>query len=402
EIEVPDLKIHPVLKDTIIIGNCKQAEINCVEKEVIVDAVCGAAVLRGAHIYAPGVMGMLPGIHCGDTVSVFADRLGKCKKGLAKPFLDDTRFFIGNGIACMERKHLFGENLKPTIVIIRLRFLAHNCSFIKTLKFRSLPFLHFCINLPSIVCCHVLNPQKNECILDMCAAPGNKTSHIATLMEDKGLIVALDKTENKVNSIKKRCHQFGIRSVHPFVCDATKIPNSAEFQEQCNSVLGHTVSSESFDRVLLDAPCSALGQRPQLINKTSVKQLKSYPCLQRKFFQLAVSMLKPGGILVYSTCTITMAENEEIVHWALKNYPNLKLEPSLPVLGGPGLKNSKLSETERLCVQRFGPTLIDDCDHDTVGFFLARFQKKSANLRHQDENGFYASCFHDCQTELCE
>ena len=95
----------------------------------------------------------------------------------------------------------------------------------------------------------------------------------------------MDKTEAKVNTIKKRCQQFGLNSVHPFVCDATKILETPKFQEQCKSVLGHSISSKSFDRILLDAPCSALGQRPQLINKISVKQLESYPSLQRKLFQ---------------------------------------------------------------------------------------------------------------------
>ncbi|PSN36710.1 putative methyltransferase NSUN6 [Blattella germanica] len=374
--EVPDVKCHPILLDAVVVKHWKNIDIKLLDKQVIVDAACGAAVLRGAHVYAPGVMGMPTGVRCGDKVSVFSDRLGKCKKGLQKPFLEESRVFVGNGIVHMERKHLYGQNLKPVGIAIEMIATVSGCPVLGDNCLS--PNLTLLQNLPSILCCHVLNPQENETILDMCAAPGNKTSHIAMLMKNQGTIIALDKTESKVNNIVKRCQQFSLHSVHAFACDATKILESYDFQKWCSSILNTSSILDTFDRILLDAPCSALGQRPQLINRISVNQLKSYPPLQRKLFHSAVAMLKPGGIIVYSTCTITMAENEGLVHWALKNFPNLELERTVPMIGGPGLKNSLLSEEERLCVQRFGPPLIDDsCDHDTVGFFLARFRKKS-------------------------
>jgi len=82
---------------------------------------------------------------------------------------------------------------------------------------------------------------------------------------------------------------------------------------------------------------------------------------------------------VYSTCTVTVAENEGLVLWALQHFSDLELVPALPVLGGPGLKGSGLSEEQRQCVQKFGPPLMgNDCDSDTVGFFIACFSKKTA------------------------
>ena len=75
-----------------------------------------------------------------------------------------------------------------------------------------------------------------------------------------------------------------------------------------------------FDKILLDAPCSALGQRPQLTNNMKLKELLSFPKLQKKLFDVAVKLLKPGGHLVYSTCSITRGENEDMVDWACEKF----------------------------------------------------------------------------------
>ncbi|PNF14978.1 hypothetical protein B7P43_G01547 [Cryptotermes secundus] len=326
-------------------------------------------------------MGMPTGVHCGDIVSVFADTVGQCKKGYQKPYVQGCKIFLGNGIVRMERKHLYAKNLKPVGVAIEMTATVSGCPVIGPDCLSS--NLALLQNLPSILCGHVLNPLQNEIILDMCAAPGNKTSHLAMLMGDQGVIIALDKTESKVKNIVKRCQQFSLHSVHTFVCDSTrsvkKISQPCDSEEQQKLVLqGPPFIQESFDRILLDAPCSALGQRPQLANRITVNQLKSYPLLQRKLFHSAVSLLKCGGTLIYSTCTVTHEENEGLVLWALKHFPNLDLVPAVPVLGGPGLKGSGLTEEQRQCVQKFGPPLVgSDCDIDTIGFFIACFRKKS-------------------------
>lgn len=92
-----------------------------------------------------------------------------------------------------------------------------------------------------------------------------------------------------------------------------------------------------------------------------------------------MSLLRPGGTLIYSTCTVTLGENEGLVLWALEHFSNIELMPAIPVLGGPGLKGSGLTEEQRHCVQRFGAPLVDsNFDSDTVGFFIAHFRKKCA------------------------
>ena len=105
---------------------------------------------------------------------------------------------------------------------------------------------------------------------------------------------------------------------------------------------------ESFDRILLNAPCSALGNRPVLSINLTAKILKSHPVLQKKLFTAAVGLVKVNGILVYSTCTITFAENEGIVAWAKDNFPNLRLSLPMPIFyGAEGLSDCGLSDDEK-------------------------------------------------------
>ncbi|KAL9905771.1 tRNA (cytosine(72)-C(5))-methyltransferase NSUN6 isoform 2-T2 [Glossina fuscipes fuscipes] len=308
------------------------------QREIIVDDCCGAAVLRGAHIYAVGVLAMESGTKLHDIVNVYADLTGKCKKG-AK-----------TGIAV--------EMLNTVSSVPSIGDLSSAKALLQ--------------NLPSIVCVRVLNPQKNEIILDMCAAPGNKTTHIAELMQDKGLILALDKTVNRIALIEEKIKKYNLNSINVYAYDATKSFNGKLNSESSNEIKP-PFKAETFDRVLLDAPCSGLGNRPILVVKTTAKMLDSYPKIQRKLVSNAVALLKPGGCLVYSTCSINTSENEEIVAWALAKHSNLELKEAVPIFGSRALPCQGLTERQRDMLQRFSP---DTKKFDTVGFFIAKFVKK--------------------------
>lgn len=183
----------------------------------------------------------------------------------------------------------------------------------------------------------------------MCAAPGNKTTHLAELMRDTGRLVALDKTPNKLKLLISKMSEFDVKSVKCFSFDSTKaLDENLNDGNDENRQLEPPFAPSTFDRILLDAPCSALGNRPQLRNDMSPKMLASYPVVQKKLFRAAVGLLKPGGVLVYSTCTINAAENEQVVAWALEKFGNeLKLETASPKFGGPGWLGEGLSEEER-------------------------------------------------------
>ena len=184
----------------------------------------------------------------------------------------------------------------------------------------------------------------------MCAAPGGKTTHIAQKMRNTGLVVACDKSKNKVKSIETNCSRLGATNVRCFAMDATKCLATEECDGSSPSFPPFT--REYFDRVLLDAPCSGLGQRPQFYNKMKLKELESFPKIQRKLFSTAVDLLARGGVLVYSTCTNNVEENEELVSWALDTFQDME-EVERKTFGRP---NSEI---------------------DTISFFISKFIKKT-------------------------
>ncbi|KAM9308742.1 tRNA (cytosine(72)-C(5))-methyltransferase NSUN6 [Gastrophryne carolinensis] len=389
--QFPDVDIpiycHPTLPDILVIpvtGPRKAQKRHAIQ--VIVGAQCGNAVLRGAHVYAAGIVSASKWMKAGDEVSVYSDIEGKCKRGAVE--FDGAKVFIGNGIAEVSRSDLFCTDTSIKGKGIRMTEpLYLSPSFDNVL-----PGEIFLQNLPSAVVSHVLNPQPGERVLDMCAAPGGKATHIAALMNDQGEVIALDKIGNKVEKIKQNASALQLKSIRSCCFNSTKAvscdPGGGE--QGC----GPPFSPESFDRILLDAPCSGMGQRPNMACPLSLKELTSYQPLQRKLFSTAVELLRPGGTLVYSTCTITLAENEEQIVWALKTFPCLQLQAQEPHVGGEGLPGAGLSSDQLRLLQRFDPSASEICNRatdtmtsvddlislantDTIGFFIAKFLKTS-------------------------
>ncbi|XP_032956495.1 tRNA (cytosine(72)-C(5))-methyltransferase NSUN6 isoform X1 [Rhinolophus ferrumequinum] len=387
-LSVPILQ-HPDLQDVLLIPvigprkNIKQQQC-----EAIVGAQCGNAVLRGAHVYVPGIVSASKFMKAGDVVSVYSDIKGKCKKG-AKEF-DGTKVFLGNGISESSRKEIFSG--LPDLKGIGIRMTEP--VYLSPSFDNVLPGYLFLQNLPSTVVTHVLDPQPGERILDMCAAPGGKTTHIAALMHDQGEVIALDKIANKVKKIKQNALLLGLNSIRAFCFDGTK---AVKLDTVKDTEGEPPFLPESFDRILLDAPCSGMGQRPNMACAWTLKEVTSYQPLQRKLFTVAVKLLKPGGMLVYSTCTITLAENEEQVAWALTTFPCLQLQPQEPQIGGEGMMGAGLSFEQLKQLQRFDPSVVPlpDTDFDSlrdakvedmiwlankdcIGFFIAKFIKRKS------------------------
>lgn len=303
-----------------------------------------------------------------EMVNVFSDLEGKCKKGTTTEYNSDQKTFIGIGRVKQQRYQLYGDNIDPKGVAVEMVSTISGVPSIGDLSSTEALLQ----NLPSIVCVRVLNPKPNETILDMCSAPGNKTTHIGEMMANRGIIIALDKTESKIQLVKNKIENYGFDSIKAFAFDATKSFDSSLVKK--SALEGPPFAGNTFDRILLDAPCSALGNRPLLADSLTPKMLSSYPVVQKKLFANAVQLLKIGGVLVFSTCTIVEDENEGMVNWALNKFPNLRLVEATPFYGGEGVEGSDLIEDDRRKVQRFGiKNRVNTVD--SVGFFISKFIK---------------------------
>jgi 16S rRNA (cytosine967-C5)-methyltransferase len=172
----------------------------------------------------------------------------------------------------------------------------------------------FYIQDPStLLAVHELNPQPGEAILDLCAAPGGKTTFIAQLMDNQGRIVAQDVSEDRLKLIRENCMRLGV------ACVETVLASNSQF----------AIHDSQFDRVLVDAPCSNTGvmrRRVDLRWRISSEEILRLQQTQLDLLKLAATKLKSGGVLVYSTCSLELEENSEVVKEFLREHKNFKLE----------------------------------------------------------------------------
>ncbi len=159
--------------------------------------------------------------------------------------------------------------------------------------------------------CLLLDPRPGQRVIDLCAAPGGKTTNLGEMMRNEGEILAFDKYEAKVNLIRTSCDRLGLRNVSLRVADALSLEEAPA------------------DRVLLDAPCSGLGvlvKKPDIRWKRDVSDIMKLTQLQHDMIENAAKLVRPGGVLVYCTCTTEPEENQEIVRSFLERHPEFKLE----------------------------------------------------------------------------
>ena len=159
--------------------------------------------------------------------------------------------------------------------------------------------------------CRLLDVQEGLRVLDMCAAPGGKTAYIAALMHSRGEVVALDRFESRLKLLQNNMDRLSVDCVRTTVADALEY------------------KSLPFDRVLVDVPCSGTGtlsKKPDIKWKKDIFDIRNLNVLQLKLLAKAVDMVKPGGIVVYSTCSIEPEENFEVVKKFLEENPNFRLE----------------------------------------------------------------------------
>jgi 16S rRNA (cytosine967-C5)-methyltransferase len=166
---------------------------------------------------------------------------------------------------------------------------------------------------------HLLQPGPSDTVIDFCAAPGGKTTHIAQLMDKNGKICAVDLSEEKIQRITENCQRLGFTNVQTQVLTEGK----------------RIAPPASADSVLVDVPCSGFGtfrRHPDIRWKKYPEQIPQLAQLQLQLLKEAAQYVKPDGVLVYSTCSTEPEENEEVIRQFLKSHPQFSLESAYDFL----------------------------------------------------------------------
>lgn len=232
-----------------------------------------------------------------------------------------------------------------------------------------LPYLAGCYSIQeeaAMLPVALLNPQPGERVLDLCAAPGNKTVQMAVRMQSSGLVVANDRSRARLGILRRSISRLGLTNIALTVYDATS----------------YTGQPESFDRVLADVPCSGEGtirrynKNTPFISDGRRTKLRN---IQSSILKRAITLCRPGGLIAYATCTFAPEENEAVVSEALQNHEGLV---SMEEVAIEGLKTAPgITSWEG---QAFDPSLhlahrIWPHQNDTGGFFVALLRKHGSD-----------------------
>jgi 16S rRNA (cytosine967-C5)-methyltransferase len=199
---------------------------------------------------------------------------------------------------------------------------------------------------------HLLDPQPGELVIDACAAPGGKTTHIAELMKDQGKILACDRTSSRLNKLQANAKRLNLQSIQTCIGDS------------------RTLSYHNADRVLLDAPCSGLGTLHRHADarwRQTPKSVQELSIIQKELLSHTSTFVKEGGVLVYATCTLYPQENENVIKSFLESNASWVIDPpSVDSLLFP-----------YLCQPGWMKVLPHHQDMD--GFFMVRLKKTNSS-----------------------
>ena len=197
----------------------------------------------------------------------------------------------------------------------------------------------------------ILDSKKEDLVLDLCASPGSKTTQIASMMENEGIILANDITGSRLNPLKTNLQRCGVKN-----CIITLMS-------------GQSITGK-FDKILLDAPCSGTGairKSPETIAIWNDNMVKRFAKVQKSLILNAFDMLNNNGVLVYSTCSIDPDENERVIEFLLEKRENVKIENIDLNLNRSEVLSENLEVKKCL---RIWPQ-----DNDTEGFFIAKIRR---------------------------
>ena len=293
--------------------------------EVVADKFAAESVLHGAHLYSRGVK-MCSGLKLGSEASVSDEKGQIAGVGIARQSETSIRNYR-QGVAIEVHENRYGL---PSMM--DTEWYAKGQIHPQTLQ--------------AMVACQVLDPQPGELIVDMNCAPGGKMSYLSQLTANRARIVGFDRHERKIEKTRKQMERMGSSNYNLVAHDSRFV---------------HLDYSLKPDRVLVDPPCTGLGVTPKLSIDTTAKDIDDLSSYQRQFLRAASQIIKPGGVIVYSVCTITKEECEDVARFGTDEL-GLILEDAEPMIGARGRDPEGHT-------QRFDP------DIHGSGFFIARFRK---------------------------
>ena len=287
--------------------------------------------MMGANLYSKGVV-KIEDSKAGDDITIVPPRGGPVAYGLQE--LDADKIFS-------KREGLAVNVLESIYKMPRLRELS---VYSEGLLFDQ--------SFPSIIVGHILAPTEGDSVIDMCAAPGGKTTHAAQLMKNKGKILACDRSYNRLKTLQEHAIRLGVRNINLLNTDVRMLSDEYTLK---------------FDKVILDPPCTSLGHRPKIYDTVEISRSQALSKYQIQLFKTASKIIKPGGYLVYSTCTIPYYENELIVKFACERL-GFRIQEPLFKIGLKGEFTEDYPDLSLCC--RFYPD-----KQDTPGFFIALLKK---------------------------
>ncbi|MDY6788432.1 MAG: RsmB/NOP family class I SAM-dependent RNA methyltransferase [Candidatus Nanohaloarchaea archaeon] len=202
-----------------------------------------------------------------------------------------------------------------------------------------------------------LDPEPGDSVLDMCAAPGSKTTQMSAMMDNRGSVVANDVSQGRIKALLSNVYRTGCMNVKIVKNDGR-----------------HLKEDKEFDKILVDAPCSAEGnmrESPEVREGADAEKIEGLKKLQKQLLEKAFNLCKPGGTVVYSTCTFAPEENEEVVSNFLDRGKLEEPEFDFPHSNGITAWKGEIGERLERCVRVYPHQL------DSGGVFVAKFRKEA-------------------------
>src|SRR5260370_25926475 len=245
------------------------------EKRVQADRFAAEAVMQGAHLYARGVR------NC-----------KTLKAGMSVTVVDQSGTPVGSGIARQSETSILRYHQGIAVEILHSRFLLPH---MRETSWYEAGLIHL-QSLPAMVTCQVLDPKPDEIVVDLNCEPAGKTSYLCQLTKNKARVIGFDRNEQKIEKAREHLERLRCENYQLIAHD---------------SRYAHLDYKFNVDKVLVDPPCTGLGVMPKLSIETTKRDIENLSSYQKQFMTTAAALVKEGGTVVYSVCTVTGAECEE-------------------------------------------------------------------------------------------